>query len=314
MLNTLESILSVTFVFAVLRVTTPLLFAALGAVVSDRAGVVNIGLDGLMLISAFTGVVVSSWTQSAWIGMLAGVLVSILFALIMGYFHLKLKTDIVLAGIALNLMASGGTIFMLYVVAGDKGISSSLASKVMPEITIPIIDKIPVLGDILSGHNVLTYMAFIAVAVVWYFMYHMPKGLQLRAVGENPDAADSVGINVHRIQYMALAISGALAGLGGAYLSMGYVSWFSRDMTVGRGFIGLAAAALGGNRPIGVLVSSLFFGVADALSNYLQSIQIPAEFVQMLPHLVTVLALAVYARQKKKKELSRLNRVADIDV
>lgn len=308
MVKLIETLFSAFFVYSILRVTTPILFAALGAVISDRAGVINIGLEGLMLIAGFTGVAVSAWTQSAWLGMLAGVLASILFALMMGYFHLKLKTDIILAGIALNLMASGGTIFMLYVVAGDKGISSSLASKTMPQVILPLIDKIPVLGPMISNHNVLTYMAFLSVFLVWYFMYRMPLGLQLRAVGENPDAADSVGINVHRVQYLALGLSGLFAGLGGVHLSMGYVSWFSRDMTVGRGFISLAAAALGGNTPVGVLIASVFFGTADALSNYLQSMQIPSEFVQMIPHLVTVIALALYARQKKLKRDAILNR------
>jgi len=302
MANLLQTLFSTFFIYSILRVTTPILFAALGAVISDKAGVINIGLEGLMLTAGFTGVAVSAWTQSAWLGMLAGVLISICFALLMGYFHLKLKTDIILAGIALNLMASGGTIFMLYVVAGDKGISSSLDSKVMPNIILPLIEKIPILGPILSNHNVLTYMALLSVLLVWYFLYRMPLGLRVRAVGENPDAADSVGINVHRVQYLALGLSGLFAGLGGVHLAMGYVSWFSRDMTVGRGFIGLAAAALGGNTPVGVMIASLFFGTADALSNYLQSMQIPSEFVQMIPHLVTVIALALYARQKKLKK------------
>ena len=298
MRSMLKAILSVGFGYSVLRVTTPILFAALGAVVSERAGAVNIGLEGLMLISAVTGVMFSAWTGSAWIGLLVGLLFSILFALFMGYFHIKLGTDMVLAGIALNVIASGGTVFVLFVASGDRGISSSLASKVLPTVNLPLISRIPILGPILSGHNVLTYIALFSVFAVWYFLYKTPLGLRLRAVGESPDAADSVGISVEKIRFLALGISGLLAGFGGAHLSMGYVSWFSRDMTAGRGFIGLAASALGGVHPIGTALASLLFGFADALSNYMQSLSIPSEFVQMIPYLATVIALGVFARQQ----------------
>ncbi len=294
----LRGIFSVGFGYSMLRVTTPILFAALGAVVSERAGVVNIGLEGLMLISGVSGVLFSAWTGSAWLGLLGALLLSVLFALFMGYFHIKLGTDIVLAGIALNVIASGGTVFVLYVASGDRGISSSIASKVMPTVDLPLISKIPVLGPIISGHNVLTYFAILAVFAVWYFMYKTPLGLRLRAVGESPDSAASVGISVNRIRYLALGISGLLAGFGGAHLSMGYVSWFSRDMTAGRGFIGLAASALGGVHPIGTAIASLFFGFADALSNYMQSLSIPSEFVQMIPYLATLIALGIFARQQ----------------
>lgn len=311
MKSMLEAILSVGFGYAVLRVTTPILFAALGAVVSERAGAVNIGLEGLMLISAVTGVMFSAWTGSAWVGLLAAVVLSILFALFMGYFHIKLGTDMVLAGIALNVIASGGTVFVLFVASGDRGISSSLASKVLPTINLPLISRIPILGPILSGHNVLTYIALFSVFAVWYFLYKTPLGLRLRAVGESPDAADSVGISVERIRFLALGISGLLAGFGGAHLSMGYVSWFSRDMTAGRGFIGLAASALGGVHPLGTALASLFFGFADALSNYMQSLSIPSEFVQMIPYLATVIALGIFARQqtaRRRKGKNMLSR------
>jgi len=297
----LRGIFSVGFGYSMLRVTTPILFAALGAVISERAGVVNIGLEGIMLISGVSGVLFSAWTGSAWLGLLGALLMSILFALFMGYFHIKLGTDIILAGIALNVIASGGTVFVLYVASGDRGISSSLASKVMPTISLPVISRIPVLGPIISGHNVLTYFALLAVIAVWYFMYKTPVGLRLRAVGESPDSAASVGISVDRMRFLALGISGLLAGFGGAHLSMGYVSWFSRDMTAGRGFIGLAASALGGVHPIGTAIASLFFGFADALSNYMQSLSIPSEFVQMIPYLATLLGLGIFARQQMAK-------------
>lgn len=306
----LDTIFTAGFGYSVLRVTTPILFAGLGAVVSDRAGVINIGLEGIMLVGALSGVIVGAFTKSAALGLLAAVLSGVLMALLMAYFALNLKTDIILAGIALNLMASGGTVFLLYVVAHDKGVSSSLASPVLPQVRIPLLEQIPVVGQILSNHNVLVYVALLAVVVVYYFLYRTPYGLRLRAVGENAHAAESVGINVTRVQYVALAISGALAGFGGAHLSMGYVSWFARDMAAGRGFIGLAAEALGNRTPVGTMIASLFFGFTDALSNYMQSLGVPSEFVQMIPYLATVLALAFYARRlmARRARLARVTR------
>ncbi|MEW6107204.1 MAG: ABC transporter permease, partial [Bacillota bacterium] len=159
----LKTILTPTFGASILRVTTPILFATLGAVISDLAGVINIGLEGMMLVSAFTGVVVSAFTGSAWLGLIAGACASVLLALVLGYFHLKLRTNIILAGIALNLLASGGTVFLLYVVAHDKGVSSSLASKVIPEWQIPFLKDVPVLGAVLGKQNALTYVALLAV-------------------------------------------------------------------------------------------------------------------------------------------------------
>jgi ABC-type uncharacterized transport system permease subunit len=296
-----DTIFSVAFGYAVLRVTTPILFAALAALISDRAGVINISLEGTMLTAALTGVVVSAFTGNALIGLIAAILAGIFIAFILAYFSLNLKSDIILTGIALNLLASGGTVFLLYLFAHDKGVSVSLKSQVMPNVVLPLINRIPIIGPIFSGHNVLTYVVLIAVIVVYYFLYKTPLGLKIRAVGENPNAVDSVGINVKRIQYIALMISGLFAALGGAYMSMGYVSWFSRDMTSGRGFIALAAEAMGRGTPLGTLLASLVFGFADALSNSLQALRIPAEFVQMLPYIATILGLTIYSIQQTAK-------------
>lgn len=294
-------VFSVGFGYSILRVTTPILFAALGALISDKAGVINIALEGIMLISALIGVIVSAGTGSVWIGLLAAVIIGGVIGIVMAYFSLNLKSDIILTGIAINLMATGGTIFLLYIVAQDKGISTSLKSGVLPKVVIPVINKIPVIGPILSGHNVLTYIGLIAVGLVAYFLYKTPLGLRIRSVGENENAAASVGVNVIKIKYIALAISGMLAGFGGAYMSMGYVSWFSKNMTAGRGFIALAAEAMGGATPIGTFLTSLLFGCADALSNSLQSMKIPTELVQMIPYIATIIGLVVYARKKSKK-------------
>ncbi|MEF9952468.1 MAG: ABC transporter permease [Clostridium sp.] len=301
MSDILNLIFSTEFAYSVIRVTTPILFAALAALISNKAGVVNIGIEGIMLMSALVGVIGSAFTQSAFLGVIFAMAAGALMALILAYFALNLKTDIILGGIALNLFATGGTVFLLYLVSGDRGASTSLASLTVPQVTIPIIDKIPVIGPILSGHNLLTYISVIMVGVVSYFLYKTPTGLKIRAVGEAPHAASSVGISVRGIQYKALIISGLLSGLAGAYMSMGYLSMFSNNMTAGRGFIALAAEAMGRGTPIGTFIASVVFGFADALSGALQALSVPAEFVQMIPYLTTIIGLVVYSASKAKK-------------
>lgn len=296
--SALSSIFSWDFIAAGTRVTTPILLAALGALVADLAGTPNIALEGTMLFSAFVGVIISGFTQNLWLSVFGALLVGVIMSSILAYFSLKLKTDIIMAAIALNIFASGGTIFALYLLTGDKGSSASLKSQVLPNLNIPFIQDIPGIGKILSGHHILTYVAIVLVFVIQYMLYKTPLGLRIRSVGESPEAAKSVGISVFKTQFIALIISGLLASLGGIFLSMGYVSWFARDMTAGRGFIALAAQALGGSSAYGVALGSLLFGFSEALSFSLQFMNIPYEITQSMPFLITVGALAFYAWNK----------------
>lgn len=302
MSEALQGILSLEFIGAGIRVTTPILLAALAALVAESAGTPNIALEGIMLTSAFVGVIVSGFTQSLTLAIIIGMIVGVLMAAVLAYFALKLKTDIILAAIALNIFASGGTIFFLTMLTGDKGSSASVNSLLIPNITIPLIDQIPVLGEILSGHHAITYVAIIMIFVVQYMMYKTPLGLRIRAVGENPDAAESVGISVIKTRFTALMISGLLASLGGLFLSMGYVSWFARDMTAGRGWIALAAQALGGLNAFGVAAGSFLFGFTEAASYSLQMFNIPYEFTQSLPFFITIIVLGVYAWKRIKAD------------
>ncbi|MDF2631820.1 MAG: transporter permease [Caproiciproducens sp.] len=301
MQNIFSTIFSASFLFSILRLTTPILLAALAALITDRAGVMNIGLEGIMLCSALAGVVGSAYTQNAFLGLLVAMLTGTLLGVIMAYCALNLKTDIILTGIAINLFASGGTVFILYSICKDKGMSTSLASLTLPSIDIPLIKDIPFLGTIFSGHNFLTYIAFLSVIVIWALLYKTPLGLRIRVVGENPNAAESVGINVRKTQYYVLIISGILASLGGAYMSMGYMDKFARDMVAGRGFIALAAEALGTGTPLGVMGSSLIFGTADALASNLQVLRVPVQFIQMIPYLLTIVGLIVYSISKSRQ-------------
>jgi len=299
-----EILFSADFLRVILRVTTPILFATLAGAVSSKSGIFNIALEGIMLLAALIGVIFSAMFSSSWMGLLAAIIFGGLVGLFLGFLVLNFKTDDILAGIAINLMAAGGTIFMLFLVSGDRGVSSSIDSIVLPNVNIPIIENIPFLGRVLSGHNVLTYFVFISVFLMHMFMYKTPLGLKIRAVGENPDAAESVGINVHKIQYIALGLSGVLSGFGGAFLSMGYLSYFTTNMTAGRGFIGLAANAMGRSTPIGGMLVALLFGTADAAANVFQTgIDIPYELIQMLPYITVIVGLSAFSyRNMKKKE------------
>ena len=289
---------TIDFLFMWIRVATPILWAALGASICEKSGVVNLGLEGIMLIAALFGVIGSAFGGGLFWGIAAGVLSAVVVSIIFAYFHLVLKANSVLCGTAINTIAAGLTVFVLQLLTGEKGSSSSLNSFQFPTLNIPIVENIPVLVRILSGHNILTYLGLLMVFLIHLFFYRTPIGLRIRAVGETPKAAESVGINVVRIRLLAILLCGIMAGFGGMYLSMGYLPMFTRDMVAGRGFIALAANAMGQSTPVGVLVSSLLFSFFDGLSNILQMLRIPAEFIQMLPYAATILFLTLYSIKK----------------
>jgi len=297
-------IFNADFLFSLIRITAPILFAALGAVIAEKAGVVNIGLEGIMMISALFGVMFAYWTQLWWVGVLGALVVGVLLALMIGFFAFELKTNIILAGIAVNMLGAGGTIFLLSMLAGMKGNTGALVTRelLIPTINIPLIKSIPVLGQVLSGHAVLTYLAFLFVWLMWVLLYKTPLGLNIRAVGENPDAATSIGVSVQKIQYIAIALSGAMAGLGGAFMSMYYSQGWNSGMVAGRGFIALAATAMGRGEPVGTMLSSLLFGLAQALRTKVSGIQgVSSYLVSVIPYLVTIIGLVAYAISIKNK-------------
>ncbi|MDO4321775.1 MAG: ABC transporter permease [Lachnospiraceae bacterium] len=302
-----SAVLSPDFFSTMLRAATPILFATLGASIAAKAGITNMALEGMMLFSALFGVIFSSLTQSAWLGLLITVILGGIMGLILAFFVLNLKTDEILAAVAFNLVATGGTVLIMVAFSGDRGVSSSIRSVAAPTVVIPFVSQVPFIGKILSGQNVLTWFALLAVVVLHLFLYKTPLGLSIRSVGENKNAAESVGINSRKIQYIALVISGALASAGGFYLSGGYMNMFTKDMSSGRGFIALAASSMGGNTPVGGFLVSLLFGIAQAFANIMQLMAImPYEIVLMVPYLATLIGLGVYyyAQKKRKERLS----------
>lgn len=320
-----EGVFVATLIAAVLRASTPIVLAALGGLVSELAGSTNVALEGLMLVAAFFGVAVSAfapiWMPDVphwmvpWLGCGAGVLAAIALALVLAVFHLAFGADLIVAGVGINILAAGLTVLLLVKVAGDKGSTATLASAAMPTLHLPFVDQVPVLGTLLNGdgfagHNVLIYGAAVAGVAVHVMLYRTAFGLRLRSVGENPEAARQAGVSVLGLQYAALAISGALAGLGGCFLSMGYLTLFQADMTAGRGYIALAAVFLGGRRPLGTVAAALAFGGFTVFAARLGALAIPSQIVLIIPPLVTIGALVAIQSRRRAVEARRVRAVA----
>ena len=295
-------IFSVGFANSIVRMSTPLIFVSMAAVLGAKANILCIAYEGMMLFAALGGVIGSAVFQSLLLGMLCGILAGSIIAGLFAYFVLVLKTKDMLVGLALNTLGSGGTIFTLYMLSGQKGSSISMSSLQFPSVTVPVIKDIPVLGEIFSGHNLLTYLAYLSVALVYIFLYKTPLGLRIRSVGENPDAAESVGTDIVKVKVIALMVGGVLASFGGMFMSMGYTPYFTRDMMNGRGFNAIAAQNLGVGHPLLTMVCAMVFGMADAFGIALQTYRIPSQVASMVPYITTLLGLIIIGQAQKKKE------------
>ena len=275
---------------ATIRNATPLVFAALGGMFSERSGVVNIGLEGLMLISAFAGVVGAFLSGSAWVGLLFAVGAGLLFALIHAVMCVTFEADQIISGTAINLLALSGTGFLMVIVFNQGGTSPDV-EKFAP-VAIPLLSQIPVIGSALFDQSLLVYLMYALVPVTYFVLFKTPFGLRLRATGEVPEAVDTAGVSVARMRYYGVALSGVLAALGGVYLSMGILSSFSENMTNGRGFIALAAMIFGRWHPVGAFLAALLFGLGGAVTIRVPPEAIPNEFIQMIPYVLTIVVLA----------------------
>jgi len=273
-------------IFSAIRLATPLIFAALGGMFSERSGVINIALEGLMLAGAFTGAVVTYEAGNPYIGLLAGMIAGAALAYVYAIACIKFEADQVVAGMAINFLMIGLPALISGAIYDSSG-------------STPQIDKVNLLPEFFNRLSLASILAFALVPICWYVLYKTPFGLRLRATGENPAAADAAGVNVIRLRYIAVILSGVLAAAGGAYLSIGQSSLFTRNMTAGRGFIALAALILAKWRPVPVLLACLFFGLMEALTIQMQGViklpsgeDIPVQFIQMIPYVLTIIVLA----------------------
>jgi simple sugar transport system permease protein len=294
------SVFTVELLNSGIRLATPILLAALGGALCNQAGVLNLALESKMLLGAFVGILAAFYVGNSYVGLLVAMVAGGLLGLLFAFLYHKYKVDLVILAIAFNLIIVELTVFVMRALFGNVGSWSDPSIVRIPDIDIPIIKDIPVLGPVLSGYNIIVYFSWLVAIVMFVVLYRMRAGRHLRAVGENKSAAETVGINAILIQTLALVASGALAGLGGAFLSIGHLKLFTRNMSNGRGWIAIAAAMFGVNHPLGVLLASLFFGFADAFSVRIQNVtDLPPNLVKLLPNLATLLVLILIALRSK---------------
>jgi len=281
---------------------TPILLAALGGTMTYYAGIFNIAMEGMMLSGAFFAVLGSYYFKSWPMGILCAILGALAMALIFILFAIVLKMDEFITGIGLNLFALGLTTYLLRQIFGVKGAFSSPDIVPIPRLDIPLIEDIPILGRILSGQNLIIYVAVIATFLVAYLVFKTRFGLRLRAAGYNRTCLDTSGVSANRIRIWSLLLCAVLCGLAGAFLSLGYVTLFTENMSAGRGWICLAAVIMVNGNPVGIALISLLFGFSDGLGLFLQK-SFPSQFTAMVPYVATLIALFFYSIRTKKEQV-----------
>ncbi len=280
---------------------TPILLAALGGTYTYYAGVFNIAMEGMMLTGAY-GAVLGSYFFHSWpLGLAFAILFSLVLAAIFILFAVVLHTDEFVTGIALNLFAVGATTYLLRQTFKVKGVFASPGIVPVPQVDIPVIDRIPVLGQIVSGQNLIVYLTVLAIILTAYLVFRTRFGLRLRAAGYNSACLDSSGVSTARMRVSSLLACGVLCGIAGAFLSLGYVRLFAENMSAGRGWISLAAIILVSGNPWGIALISVVFGFFDGLGLFLQGSSVPSQFTAMVPYVATLAALYVYSQRTKGK-------------
>ena len=294
-------LISAAFIIGILaasvRLATPILLAALGELFTERAGILNLGLEGIMLMGTLGAFLGAFWTGSLWVGVFAAMFTGILMGLLMGVMSITVKANQVVAGLGITILGTGLSTLLFRLSFGLRSAPPTL--DIFPTIAIPLLSQIPVLGPVFFKHNILVYLALILVPISAFVLYRTKFGLAIRAVGESPDAVDTRGLNVNRLRYLSLVIGGALAGLGGGYLVLGSLGLFWTNMTAGRGFIAIAVVVFAKWDPWRALLGALVFGLASAVQISLQTVgvPIPSELLLMLPYIITIIVLVIVSRR-----------------
>lgn len=294
-----QATIIVSVLAATVRIATPILLTALGETVAQRSGVYNMGLEGTMLMGAFAAFIGTYQTGSQWTGVLAGAGMGAMMSTIFAFMVITLRIEQIVTGLALNLLGAGLSTFWLRTAFADQSVTPTIAF--MGSAPIPFLADIPYLGPILFRQGMLTYLAFLAVPLVWFFLFRTRYGLELRCIGENPKALDTKGLSVAGRRYAAVIFGGAMAGLGGAFLTVGSSARFVPDMTAGRGWLALVIVIAGIWRPGYVLTAALAFSFLDALQLQIQGvgINLPHQILLALPYIVAILSLALMRRNAK---------------
>lgn len=303
----LAQIFSIGLLQNTLRTATPVILAAMGGLLTEQAGIMNIGMDGMIVIGAFVAVSVSFACSSAALGVLMAVGVGILIGLFFALFVVKFRSDEFIIGMALNTFAAALTVFLLRSIFGVKGTFADSGIVPLPTIDIPFIDSIPILGPLLNNNSIFVYITWILVFLTWVLLYRTPYGFWIRAAGEHPETLETAGINPNKMKFIASVLCGVFCAFAGAHLSLGYLTMFSEGMSANRGFIAFACVIFGMANPPKVFLAALLFGFLNALGLRLQSVGVPAELTAMTPYIVTVIMLVyvVTAGAKRKKRKAR---------
>lgn len=290
--DVLESILHINTLTSTLRLATPIALAAMAGTISERVGIINLALEAKLLAGAFAAAYASYVTGSPWTGVAAAFIVGMMVGALLGLFTVRWRANHVVAGIGLNIFVLGMTTWLLQVIWGGRGTSATVNG--LPGWSIPGLRSVPVFGPLLSGHSPLVYVMLVAGPILWIWLFKTPSGLRARMIGEHPEAAHTVGVPIQRAQYVLLTLAGGLAALGGAQLSLGHLSWFSQNMSAGRGYMALAANVFGQWNPVGSMLAAMLFAFTDALQMRVQTLSNPwpTELVQMFPYLLTVFVVA----------------------
>lgn len=298
-----------SFLSAAVRMAIPLAYAALGEMISQKSGTINIGLEANMLGGAFLGFAVTYWTGSLPFGFLAGMIAGACFSLLHAFFSIYLRQNQNVIGTALNLFALGLTSYMFQVIV-NRTAGNYPQISTLPTLPIPLLCKIPLIGDAFFNKDIIAYLLYALIIVLVWFLNQTAWGLSLVSVGENPKAADTVGLPVFRIKYLAAAFNGLMSGLGGAYLVLGQLGMFSENVTSGRGYIALSLVVFGRRNPVGVCLAALFMGAANALQFKMQAlgVDMPIQIFTGLPYVLTVLVLAISAVKKTDADPAALGK------
>lgn len=315
-MDQLMQIFNVGLLQNTLRTATPVILAALGGLLTEQAGIMNIGMDGMIVTGCFVAVAVSFTLGSAGLGVLFAVLAGILIGLFFALFVVKLKSDEFIIGMALNTFAAALTTFLLRSIFDVKGTFSDPRIVALPTVHLDFLDSIPVLGTLLNNNSIFVYITWALVAVVWILLYRTPYGFWIRAAGEHPDSLETAGINPNKMKLTASVLCGVLCGFAGAHLSLGYLTMFSEGMSANRGFIAFACVIFGMANPPKVFLAALLFGFLDALGLRLQPLGVPSDLTAMTPYLVTVLMLVYIVTTgtaKKKKRAKKAAQNAEIE-
>lgn len=302
MLDNIAEIFDYTLIHATIRSSTPILFAALAAIITQQADILNIGVEGIMLSGAFVAVAVSFYTGSWLFAVIAAILVGVIISAIIGIAHLKYKADVFAVGTIINMLALALTRFFLNSILGVSGSFYSKEIVAIPKVNIPFIENNEFLNSIFNNYSLFEIVGIIMVFVLWYVLYKTVWGLRIRSVGLNSMAAETAGLNVFKNKFRVILISGVFGGIAGAHLSLGYSNLFVENMTNGRGFMGVAVMFFGGANPIFAWIGSLIFGLADSVGSRLQAYGLPSQFILMIPYVATIAILAISMASKIKRD------------